>query len=182
MAAVTAAAIGAAGAIYSANKAAKASKEQAKLGQQAIEAADPFRQYRPQYAEKLNTLMSNPSSIQDTPEYKARIQSVQRQLAAQGYTGSGNALVEAAEAGASVYQQAFQNLAMLSGASTTPGGGYDTALNAQANGSAQNLSALSGVTNNLSNLALTIGGRFNRPASSAPTSSPTQYGWIARGY
>lgn len=173
MAAITSAIIGTAGAVYAANKSAKAAKQQTQLGQQAIEAADPFREYRPQYAAKLNELMSDPSQIQNSPEYKARIQAVQRQLASQGYTGSGNALVEAAEAAGSVYQQAFSNLAMLSGASTTPGGGYDTALNAAQNGSAQQLSSISGVTNNLANLALVLGGRnWNTPVQSSTNNFP----------
>jgi len=163
MAAITAAVIGVAGTVYAANKSSKAAKEANAVAREGIEAADPFRQYRPQYATKLNELMSDPSQIQNTPEYKARIQSVQRQLAAQGYTGSGNALVEAAEASGAVYQQAFSNLAMLSGAATTPGGGYGNAVSAMQNGSAQNLSATSGVVNNLSNLALTIGQRWNQP-------------------
>lgn len=167
MAAVTAAAIGAAGAIYTANKASKDAKANRALAREGIEAADPFKQYRPQYAEKLNTLMSDPSSIQNTPEYKARIQSVQRQLAAQGYTGSGNALVEAAEAGGGAYQQAFNNLAMLSGASTQPGGGYGQALDANSQGSAQQLSSIAGVTNNLANVAMTVG-KFNRAARVSP--------------
>lgn len=171
MAVITAAVIGAAGAVYAANKSSKAAKEANAVAREGIEAADPFRQYRPQYATKLNELMSDPSQIQNTPEYKARIQSVQRQLAAQGYTGSGNALVEAAEASGAVYQQAFTNLAMLSGATTTPGGGYNNAAQTMQNGSAQNLSATSGVVNNLSNLALTIGQRWNQPTQAATTSS-----------
>lgn len=162
--AIAAATIGAAGAIYSANKASKDAKKNRELGKEAIDAADPFRQYRPQYAEKLNALMADPSSIQDTPEYAARMQSAQRQLAAQGYTGSGNALVEAANAGATVYQQAFDNLAMLSGATATPGGGYGTAAQLQQAGQDQKMSSIAGITNNFSNLALTIGQKFNKPS------------------
>lgn len=170
MAAVTTAVIGAGTAIYSAKKAGDQAKEQKKLGEKAIDAADPFRQYRPKYAEKLNELMTDPSKIQDTPEYKARIQAVQRQLSAQGYTGSGNALVEAANAGASVYQQAFENLSQLSGAGVAPGGGYDTAAGLTSEGNAQKLSAYAGVANNLTNLMSTIGakGGFNQPAAGNP--------------
>lgn len=173
MGAITAAVIAAGGAVYAANKSAKASKEANAVAREGIEAADPFKQYRPQYATKLNELMSDPSQIQNTPEYKARIQSVQRQLAAQGYTGSGNALVEAAEASGAVYQQAFSNLAMLSGAATTPGGGYGNAVSAMQNGSAQNLSATSGVVNNLANLALTVGQRWNQPSQAQTSTTAT---------
>lgn len=171
MAAITAAVIGVAGTVYAANKSSKAAKEANAVAREGIEAADPFRKYRPQYATKLNELMSDPSQIQNTPEYKARIQSVQRQLAAQGYTGSGNALVEAAEASGAVYQQAFSNLAMLSGAATTPGGGYNNATQTMQNGSAQSINDRMGIANNLSNLALTIGQRWNQPTQAATTSS-----------
>jgi hypothetical protein len=167
MAAITAAVIGTAGAIYAAKKSSDAAKDQAALGREAIEAADPFRQYRPQYAQQLNTLMSDPSSIANTPEYKARQTAAARQLAAQGYTGSGNAILEAATAGGESYQQAFNNLAMLSGASVAPGGGYQSAIAGNAAANDNKLSSLAGVTNNMSNLALTIGQRFNQPAPQA---------------
>lgn len=163
MAAITAAAVGAAGAIYASKKASKDAKENRELAREGIEASDPFREYRPEYAKRLDTLMSDPSAIEDTPEYKARLQAAARQLAAQGYTGSGNAILEAANAGGAAYQQAFQNLAMLSGAATQPGGGYGQALAANQAGSEQRLSSIAGVTNNLSNLALEMGG-FNRAA------------------
>lgn len=164
MAAITAAVIGVAGSIYASKQAKKQGDKDRALAREGIEAADPYKAYRGDAANRLNTLMADPSSIQDSAEYKARIQSTQRQLAAQGYTGSGNALVEAAEAGGGAYQQAFNNLAMLSGANATPGGGYATALQSSQNNSAQQLSATSGVTNNLANLALTVGGKFNKSA------------------
>jgi hypothetical protein len=167
MAAVTAAAIGAATAIGGAYMAKKQGDKQAKLAQKGIDAADPFRTYRPEYAKQLDALMKDPSSIKNTPEYKARLDAAARQLAAQGYTGSGNAILEAANAGGAAYQQAFQNLSQLSGASTTPGGGYAEAQSSLANSDAQKLSAYSGVANNLGNLALTYGQRFNQAATPA---------------
>lgn len=164
MAAITAAAVGAATTLYAANRASKQAKEQNKLAREGIEAADPFREYRDKYAKRLDALMADPSSIKDTPEYKSRLEAASRQLAAQGYTGSGNAVVEAANAGGVAFQQAFQNLSQLSGAGVAPGGGYDTAMNAMSEGNAQRLSAIAGVGNNLSNLALTVGDRFNKPS------------------
>ena len=83
-------------------------------------AYDPYSQYRAGAASKLNSLMQNPGDLQNLPEYKARMMAASRTMAAQGYTGSGNALVAAAEAGGQAYQQAFQNLAMLSGANANP--------------------------------------------------------------
>jgi hypothetical protein len=176
MAAITAAAIGAAGTIYATSKASKDAKKQRDLAKQGIAAADPYAPYRADAAERLNALVKDPSSIQDTPEYQARMQASTRQLAAQGYTGSGNAIVEAADAGAAVYQQAFDNLSRLSGANVAPGGGYDSALSAGQASNDQQMSSLAGVTNNLSNLALTVGSRFNRPAGSVPPAAPTGSG------
>ena len=164
MAAITAAAIGAGTAIYGARQASRQGREQARLAREGIEAADPYREFRGAAAERLNRLMADPSKITETGAYKARMQAVQRQLAAQGFTGSGNALVEAAEAAGTVFQQEFENQGRLAGAFTTPGGGYDSAMSTMANRGAQNLSATGGVGNNLANLALTVGTRFNSPA------------------
>lgn len=176
MAAVTAAAIGAGTAIYAQKSASKQAKAQNKLAREGIDAADPFKQYRGKYAEQLDKLMTDPSSITSTPEYKARLDAAARQMAAQGYTGSGNAILEAANAGGAAYQQAFSNLGQLAGAGVTPGGGYDQALAAQSEGSAQKLSAYAGVANNLGNLALTAGQRFNQAATPSSTSlSKTSY-------
>lgn len=171
MAAITAAAIGAGTAIYASKQSSKQAKAQNKLAKEGIDAADPFKQYRPKYAEQLDKLMSDPSSITSTPEYKARMDAAARQLAAQGYTGSGNAILEAANAGGAAYQQAFQNLGQLSGAGVTPGGGYSDALSSLSEGNAQKLSAYTGVANNIGNLALTAGQRFNKAATPATTGS-----------
>lgn len=164
MAAITSAIVGVAGSIYAAKQAKSQAKEQNTIAREGIEAADPYKAYRGDAAVKLNALMSDPSAIQDTAEYKSRIQAAQRQLAAQGYTGSGNALVEAAEAGGGAYQQAFSNLAMLSGANQQPGQGYANASQAMADGNSTKNSATAGIVNNLSNLIMTAGGGFNKAA------------------
>jgi hypothetical protein len=171
MAAITAAVISAGVAIYSAKKSSDNQKAQNKLGKEAIDAADPFKQYRPQYAEKLNALMQDPTSIESTPEYKARITAAQRQMAAQGYTGSGNAIEEAANGAGQAFEQAFSNLSMLSGAGVTPGGGYNTAIAGNQAANDQYLSSVAGVANNFSNLALTVGNRFNQPATTATSTN-----------
>lgn len=165
MAAVTAAAIGAASTIYATKQASKQAKEQNKLAREGIDAADPYREYREGAAQKLNALMENPDSIKDSPEYKARVQAAERLMASQGYTGSGNALVEVANAGGTAYQQAFSNLAMLSGAGQAPGGGYGAALGANQAANDNKLSGYAGIANNLTNLTATIGSRFNQPAN-----------------
>jgi hypothetical protein len=171
MAAVTAAAIAAGATIYASNKASKDAKKNRDLAREGIAAADPYAQYRPDAAAKLNALMSDPSSISNTAEYKSRQQAAARQLAAQGYTGSGNAIAAAAEAGGASYQQAFNNLSVLSGAGVTPGGGYGNALQANQASSEQQLSAIAGIGNSLSNLALTYGNR--NKATTTPTTAGT---------
>lgn len=93
---------------------------------------DPYAQYRPQAASQLNQLMTDPNYLQTLPEYQAQLQAASRTMAAQGYTGSGNALVAAAQAGGNAYQQAFNNLALLSGAGQSPAAAQSAA-NQQAN-------------------------------------------------
>ena len=150
---MAAVAVGAAVSLGTAYMAKKQGDKQMKQAQKAIDASDPFAKYRPEFGKKLQDLMNDPSSIVDTPEYKARQEAAARAMSAQGYTGSGNAIAEAAEAGGASFQQAYQNLAHLAGTGATPGAGYATAMDAQANAQAQNLSALQGVGNNLVNLA-----------------------------
>lgn len=101
----------------------KKNKSSNKAVQQAQAAGDPYGPYRDAAAKKLNDLMNDPSKIESSPEYKARISAAQRLMASQGYTGSGNALTAVANAGGDAYQQAFNNLAMLSGAGGQPGYG-----------------------------------------------------------
>lgn len=93
---------------------------------------DPYAQYRPQAAQQLNKLMTTPGSVQDLPSFQAEEQAASRTMAAQGYTGSGNALVAAANAGGTAYQQAFNNLSLLSGAGQNPASAQQAA-NQQAN-------------------------------------------------
>jgi hypothetical protein len=95
-------------------------------------AYDPYAQYRPAAAQQLNALMKDPSSAVNSGYGLAEQQAASRTMAAQGYTGSGNALVAAAQAGGNAYQQQFNNLAMLSGAGQAPASAMQ-ASNQQAN-------------------------------------------------
>lgn len=95
-------------------------------------AYDPYAQYRPAAAQQLQALMANPSSAVNSSYGMAMQQAASRSMAAQGYTGSGNALVAAANAGGQAYQQQFNNLAMLSGATQSPAAAAQ-AQNQQAN-------------------------------------------------
>lgn len=187
MAAITSAVVGVAGTVYASRQASRQAQaqqrqaeqqqqQQTELGREAIQASDPYAAHRGAAASRLNALMADPSSIKDSAAYKARMQAGQRQLAAQGYTGSGNALVEAAEAAGTVYQQEFDNLARLAGADATPGAGYGMAmqglagaqgnvLDARAAGNEQRLNNTLGMINAGTNLVSTIGQRFNRAAT-----------------
>jgi len=95
-------------------------------------AYDPYSQYRPAAAQQLNALMKDPSSAVNSGYGLAEQQAASRTMAAQGYTGSGNALVAAAQAGGNAYQQQFNDLSMLSGAGQAPGAAMQAA-NQQAN-------------------------------------------------
>lgn len=169
MAAITAAAIGAGVAIYSASESSKNQKKALKQNQTAIDKADPYAPYREDAAVRLNALIEDPSKITDTATYKARMQAAERTSAAQGYTGSGNAILGQAEAAAAAYQQEFSNLSALAGATD----GLQNATSAYASGqsaiSAANdnkLSSYAGVANNLVNLANVA---FNKPATTGTT-------------
>lgn len=92
---------------------------------------DPFAPYRGQYAEQLNQLMTQPSTVTTLPGYQflqqQGQQAVQRALAAQGRTVSGQeqlALQEQDQGLANrFYNEQYQKLAQLSGANANPAAG-----------------------------------------------------------
>jgi hypothetical protein len=171
------AAIGLAGSLFASNKASKQAKEQNKLAKEGIAAADPYAKYRDDAAQRLQALMNDPSSIEGTAEYKARQTAASRLMAAQGYTGSGNAIEAAADASSESYQQAFNNLSVLSGAGATPGGGYGNALTAGQNANDSTLSGYAGIANNAVNLANTLWNRRVTTPTRQPTSPVITGGW-----
>lgn len=167
MAAITTAAIGAGTAIYSAQQSSKNAKKAQQQNQQAIDAADPYAPYRDDAAKRLNALIADPSSITETATYKARQKAAERTMAAQGYSGSGNAILAATDAAAASYQQEFSNLAALAGATEGLGNAtsaYSAGQGAISNANDNKLSAWAGVGNNLVNLANTV---FNKPVTPA---------------
>lgn len=91
--------------------------------EQMRKAADPFAQYRAQYAQQLQQLEANPGSMTTMPGYQAGLQAVQRAGAAQGYTGSGNMAAGLAGYGQNFFQQQQQMLAQLGGAGAPVGQG-----------------------------------------------------------
>src|SRR5574337_466953 len=140
---------------------------------------DPYGPYRGQAAQQLNELMKNPNSISNLPEYSAALTAAGRASASQGYNGSGNALVAAAMAGGQVYQQAFNNLALLSGAGQSPAqakaasssqADYNQQMNNQMWGQIGN--TVGQVVNNLGSNTNNVGGytTFNAPIQVDPGS------------
>lgn len=90
---------------------------------------DPYAPYRPAAATQLNALMKDPSLATNSSYGQAMQQGASRAMASQGYTGSGNAIVAAANAGGQAYQQQFNNLSMLAGAGQSPAYGAASAAN-----------------------------------------------------
>lgn len=148
-------------------------------GSSSTSAYDPYAQYRPAAATKLNDLMNNPSSIQNLPEYQAQMQAASRTSAAQGYTGSGNALVAAANAGGQAYQQAFNNLAMLAGAGQSPALAQNAA-NQQANYQQQANNQMWGQIGNV--VGQGINGFSNSSGSSLPAIDTGSYSPSVGGF
>lgn len=133
-------------------------------------AYDPYAQYRPAAAEQLNKLMTTPGSVTDLPSFQAQEQAAARTMAAQGYTGSGNALVAAAQAGGNAYQQAFNNLALLSGAGQSPAGAQQAA-NQQANYQQGQSNQMWG---QIGNIAGQVINKYNQPTNNT-TAPPATY-------
>lgn len=131
-------------------------------------AYDPYAPYRGAAAQKLNQLMNNPDYLQQLPEYQAYQQAASRTIAAQGYTGSGNALVAAANAGGAAYQQAFNNLSTLAGAGQSPALASSAAAQ-QADYQQQQQNQMWGQIGNLAGNVVTNLGQQN------PSYSPSSY-------
>jgi hypothetical protein len=152
------------------------SGDQQQANQQAVAAADPYAQYRPQAAQQLNSFVNNPNSydaVANSSVGQAYQQAAARTMASQGYTGSGNALVAAANAGGQAYQQQFNNLAMLAGANYSPATASQLGMQAaQTNANNQ-----SNIMSNLGGLAANLGSAFGGASggggymSNLPTSS-----------
>lgn len=82
--------------------------------------ADPFAQYREQYGQRLQRLAEDPSMIENEPGYQAGLRAVQRSMAAQGYTGSGNMMAAIAKYGQDFYERTANRYAGLAGAGVNP--------------------------------------------------------------
>lgn len=112
-------ALGVGSGLYGMYEAQQLKKQMAQLGA----SADPFGPYRAQYAQQLSALQSDPSRITSMPGYQAGLEAVQRSMAAQGYTGSGNMMAALSKYGGDFYNQQVQQLAGLAGAGISPATG-----------------------------------------------------------
>lgn len=106
--------------------------DQKKLAMEALQRSDPFAANRGMYADRLNALMANPSSITSVPGYDAGLQAVERRMAAQGFNGSGNMMTALNKYGGDFYNQEVARLMQLSGANATPGAGSAAAISGTA--------------------------------------------------
>lgn len=110
------------------------------LASGTMRASDPFGPQRAQYAQQLQQLMADPSSITNDPGYQFQFdqgsQAVTRQMAAKGYLGSGNLGTALQEYGqnyaASAYKDRISTLASLAGANIAPN--FGASLNGYASG------------------------------------------------
>ena len=132
-------------------------------------AYDPYAQYRPAAAQQLNALMKDPSSAVNSSYGQAEQLAASRTMAAQGYTGSGNALVAAAQAGGNAYQQQFNDLSMLSGAGQAPAAAMQ-ASNQQANAQQAQSNQMWGGIGNLVGQGITA---WNNSSTPGTTYDPT---------
>jgi hypothetical protein len=96
------------------------------LGREAGRLSDPFGPQRGQYQTQLNSLMSDPNSITQSPAYQFRLNqgigAIDAGAAAKGMLGSGNRMMELEQFGQGLasqeYDNQFNRLALLSGATT----------------------------------------------------------------
>ncbi|MDE3021614.1 MAG: hypothetical protein KGI54_07110 [Pseudomonadota bacterium] len=140
-------------------------------GNSSAAAYDPYASYRPAAAQQLNALQANPGSAIDSGYGQALQQGASRAMASQGYTGSGNALVAAAQAGGTAYQQEFNNLVTLSGAGQSPANAMQ-ASNAQANVQQQQSNQMWGQIGNLVGQGINA---YNSPSGGTPATSMPSY-------
>lgn len=106
--------------VYSGIQGMNNSDKLGKMAESMAGRADPFAQYRPEFAAQLAGLMRDPSKVTSMPGYQAGLEAVQRSMASQGYTGSGNMMAELAKYGGNFFGQEVNRLAGLSGANVNP--------------------------------------------------------------
>lgn len=128
----------------------------------AAEAADPFRQYRPAFAQRLEELYSDPNAILNNPAYKFRMEqgmnAINANRAAQGMFDSGGTALELQKYGQGMASQEWENevgrLARLSGADAVGGGADELARSMMAGDAAR----IGGITQLIGGIGGLFGG------------------------
>jgi hypothetical protein len=145
-------------------------KDASNLSNAALNPEDPLKASRAGYADQLQKLMADPSSITSNPgyqfQYNQGLEGLRRTMAAGGYGGSGNEAIAAEKYGqdyaSNAYQQQVQTLSTLAGYGFAPQtANYGAAVSAtnSANQTQQNaygqigagLSNLVGISSNANN-------------------------------
>lgn len=97
----------------------------------AQKAADPFASQRGYYADQLRQIQADPNAITKIPGYQAGQQAIERSMAAQGYTGSGNMMAAMQKYGGDFYNQTMAQYAQLAGAGANPAAAAQLGLQGQ---------------------------------------------------
>lgn len=166
------------------------------MGDQAAEdyaaaaaAANPFGPHREQYAQQLNNLYADPSSVENLPGYQFQfdqgMKALNRSSAAKGNRLGGKAMYEAQEFGqglaSQMRQQEIENLYRLSGANIAPGG-----TQFQANAGSQRWQGIQEGFGTLGHAIETIWGNNpsnntgDRPASNSTQPANVQHGGVGQ--
>lgn len=107
-----------------------ATEKQMEYYDKALERSDPFYSKRGQFGTQLESLMKDPNAVMHTPytqfQQQQGQQAIERSAAARGLLGSPQLAMELERYGqglaAESFQNQFNNLAMLSGATVNPAG------------------------------------------------------------
>jgi len=86
-------------------------------------AMNPFDQYRSAFAQQLQQLVANPSTINQLPGYQAGITGIESNMATKGQLHSGNVLNALKDYSSNIYNQQVGQLSGLAGANAAPGAG-----------------------------------------------------------
>ena len=138
--------------------------------------ANALGPYAAGYAQQLQQLEANPSSVQNLPQYQAGLQAVQRSGAAQGYAGSTNMMAALAQYGGQAYQQQFSNLLSLVNSGS---GQAATAANATGQANVANANLVSQSLGSLGYGATTLNNTLNQPqlpSQNVPVVAPLPVG------
>lgn len=87
---------------------------------QAGSRADPFGPQRKLYADRMARLMENPDAIVNEPGFQAGQRAIERSMASQGYTGSGNMAAAMQKYGGDFFDKAMSMYGGLAGAQFNP--------------------------------------------------------------